>query len=933
MAILPEELGSMYDGRPVFDVVGADRPFEVSPEWLDSTRTKLGEIVAGVPNDDPTKGRAGYRDGTPRLASNFYFVVRSLLPPLGIVLGGARNLAYLLSSEWRSEPPAIETDIEGWLAGPVEFIVPFPLRNKLDPALQEPYVRACREMLDLLTGIPGLEAGRTAMATMLDEVLADPEFLALHTKELRSTMVKRWGERFGDDQFRRAFPHLSGNPLDLMVYAVNRLQSAYDKIAAATPETEQPFAVELAAVLRQIGRSSTPAGLSFTGLGPTGVADVQKALDQKTAALTPAEWRRRQLDRLGRAVEAGVPYQAREYLAAIYQVGASFNGLPNQPDAPKDLLMTTGFVRRLRDLNALRPSAAADTAADPDGTADPQRADPPVDGDPIADLNAMIGLGPVKTRVHELVAEAQVAKLRIDAGLRLPKPMGHLVFSGNPGTGKTTVARILAEVYRDLGMLSSGHLVEVGRADLVASYIGQTAPKVTEVVEKALGGVLFIDEAYALYNGSGKDFGREAIATLIQLMEKHRDNLVVVMAGYPGEMYELLDSNPGVKSRIRTFVNFPDYTDTELHKIFLHAVEQSGFVLGEGVAGLVLTGLQKVPRAPGFGNARTIRTMLERIATLQAVRLAGLESPSLEEVRTIEPVDVGNLSEESLRDLPRHRNPQAELAAMTGLTDVKATVQRLAAEAKADVLRSQAGMPPPQRSRHLMFTGNPGTGKTTVARLVAQIYRDLGLLGIGHLVETTANELVGESYGATGPKVKRVVEQALGGVLFIDEAYAFADLNDMGREAVAMLIKLMEEHRDDLVVVLAGYTEPMERLFGLNPGLRSRVPTTVDFPDYTEPELEQIFSYLATKAGYVPAEGVLERIGPLLRKAQNAEDFGNGRDVRNLFDAVVAQQAVRINALRDPSVEQIRALTAADVPTKWRNDGPATTSMGFQVRR
>ncbi|HEY3513177.1 MULTISPECIES: AAA family ATPase [Kribbella] len=932
MAILPEELGVMYDGEPVFDVVGADRPFGVTPEWLDSTRTKVAEIVARVPNDDPTKGRSGYRDGTPRLASNFYFVVRSLLPPLGIVIGGARNLGWLIASEWRTEPETILTDIEGWVAGPTEFVIPFPLRSKLDPALQEPYVRACREMLDLLAGVPGLETRRAAMATMLDDVLADPEFLALHTKELRPAMLKRWAERFGDDQLRRAFPNLSGNPLDLMVYGVNRLQSAYDKIAAATPETEQPFAAELGALLRQLGRTSTPAGLSFTGLGPSGAADVQKALDQKKDVLTPAEWRRRQLDRMSRAVEAGVPYQAREYLAAMYQVSASFNGLPNQPDAPKDLLMTVGFVRRLRDLNALRPTSPADAAVDPAGTPDPQRADPPVDGDPIADLNAMIGLGPVKTRVHELVAEAQVAKLRIDAGLRLPKPMGHLVFSGNPGTGKTTVARILAEVYRDLGMLSSGHLVEVGRADLVASYIGQTAPKVTEVVERALGGVLFIDEAYSLYNDSGKDFGREAIATLIQLMEKYRDNLVVVMAGYPGEMYQLLESNPGVKSRIRTFVNFPDYTDTELHKIFLHAVEQSGFVLGEGVSGLVLTGLQKVPRGPGFGNARTIRTLLERIATLQAVRLAALESPSLEEVRTIEPADVSNLSEESLRDLPRNRDPQAELAAMTGLTDVKATVQRLAAEAKADVLRAQAGMPPPERSRHLMFTGNPGTGKTTVARLVAQIYRDLGLLGVGQLVETTATNMVGEAYGRTGPKVRRLVDQALGGVLFVDEAYAFADLSDLGREAIATLIKLMEEHRDDLVVVLAGYTEPMERLFQLNPGLRSRVPTTVDFPDYSEPELEQIFAYLATKAGYVPAEDVLERIGPLLRQARNAEDFGNGRDVRNLFDAVVAQQAVRINALRDPSVEQIRALTAADVPAEWRT-AETPVSMGFQVRR
>ncbi|NUR95117.1 MAG: AAA family ATPase [Kribbellaceae bacterium] len=934
MAILPEELGAVFAGRPAFDVVGADRPFAVTPEWLDTTTAKLREIVDRVPNDDPTTSRTGYRDGTPRLGSNFYYVVRSLLPPLGIVIGGARNLAYLLAADWRADPQAVDPDPLNWSVGPAEFIIPFPLRNKLSADLQEPYVRACREMLDLLAGIPGLETRRAAMATMLDEVLADPTFLESHTRSARPTMTKRWAERFTADDLRDAYPNLSGNPLDLMVYSVNRLQAAYEKIAATTPETEQPFATELAAVLRQIGRSSIPAGLSFTTLGPSGASGVQQALDRTAAALEPAEWRRRQLDRMSRAVEAGAPYEAREYLAAMYQVCACLNGLPDQPKAPKELLMTTGFVRRLRDLNALRPPSPAEiagTAADVDEALDPQRPDPPTGGDPIAELGAMTGLGPVKARVHELVAEAKLAKLRIEAGLRLPKPMGHLVFSGNPGTGKTTVARILAEVYRDLGMLSSGHLVEVGRADLVATYIGQTAPKVTEVVERALGGVLFIDEAYSLYNGSGRDFGREAVATLIQLMEKHRDNLVVVMAGYPAEMYDLLDSNPGVKSRIRTYVNFPDYTDNELHEIFLAAVEQSGFVLGDGVSDMILAGLHKVPRAPGFGNARTIRTLLERIATLQAVRLAALESPSLEQVRSIEREDVPTVSEESLGDLRRHQDPRAELAAMTGLTEVKATVERLAAEAKADVLRAKAGMPPPERSRHMMFTGNPGTGKTTVARLVAEIYRDLGLLGIGHLVETTGNDLVGDRYGGSAPRVRKVVEQALGGVLFIDEAYTLADLDDLGREAVASLIKHMEEHRDDLVVVLAGYTEPMEKLFQVNPGLRSRIPNSVEFPDYSEPELEQIFEYLSGKAGYLVADGVVAKIAGLLQKLRNAPDFGNGRDVRNLFEATVSQQAVRINALREPSVEQVRTLTPADVPEEWRpNDAPA--AVGFQLR-
>ncbi len=184
-----------------------------------------------------------------------------------------------------------------------------------------------------------------------------------------------------------------------------------------------------------------------------------------------------------------------------------------------------------------------------------------------------------------------------------------------------------------------------------------------EVVERALGGVLFIDEAYALANESGRDFGHEALATLIQLMETHRDNLVVVMAGYPAEMYQLVESNPGIASRIRSFVNFPDYLDTELHEIFLQAVEQAGFEIAQEASEAVLAALRKVPRTRGFGNARTIRTLLERIATQQAVRLAALESPTHEQVRELTLADVTGVAATSLLDVPQAANPQAQLDA------------------------------------------------------------------------------------------------------------------------------------------------------------------------------------------------------------------------------------------------------------------------------
>ncbi|MFI5730144.1 AAA family ATPase [Kribbella sp. NPDC051587] len=927
MPNLPDELAVLFTGEPVFDIIGDQPPFAFTPEWLEDRQARVTELVsrAEFGTVGTGVGHTFLQPDAPPLANVVYQAFWSLLPTVGILAGTAPTLHRMLIDRYLLKPAALETDSDRWRQGPTAFHLPLILLSRSAGELQDQVLAVAREAMDVLSGIPLLEPRRTVMARMLDEVLSDPDLLAAHRSLNNAALVKRWATKFTDDEVRSTFPALSGNPLDLLAPGVERLQAAYETIAAKTPEAERPFAEELAELVRQVGRPDLPAGLSFTVLGPAGTAEVQEALERATGQHDRAAWRRRRVSWLLRAVEAGAAFQAREWLAAAYQVGAVLNGLPDQPQPSKDLYMTATFLRALSSLYTARPGlvTSVPSTGEPAGNEEPAGS-----GDPIAELNAMIGLGPVKTRVLELVAEARLAQIRTEAGLRLPKPMGHLVFSGNPGTGKTTVARLLAEVYRDLGMLSSGHLVEVGRADLVGTYIGQTAPKVIEVVERALGGVLFIDEAYALANPSGRDFGHEALATLIQLMETHRDNLVVVMAGYPSEMYWLVQSNPGIASRIRSFVNFPDYLDTELHDIFLQAVEQAGFEITPEASELVLASLRKVPRTRGFGNARTIRTLLERIATQQAVRLAAVESPTHEQVRELMLADVTGLATAGLLQARQDANPQAQLAQMIGLAEVKATVERLASEAKADVLRAKAGMPPAERSRHMVFVGNPGTGKTTVARLLAEIYRDLGLLGVGQLVETTGLELAGEAYGKTGPRVRRIVEQALGGVLFIDEAYALVELDEFGKDAVAMLIKLMEEHRDDLVVILSGYTEPMEKLFKLNSGLRSRVPTTVEFTDYSVPELQEIFQAQAAAGGFVLADGVLDRVGRLLQPLLADDEFGNGRSVRNLFEATVARQAVRIVELTDPAVEQIREFTVDDLPDSLETK-PAEASTGF----
>lgn len=267
----------------------------------------------------------------------------------------------------------------------------------------------------------------------------------------------------------------------------------------------------------------------------------------------------------------------------------------------------------------------------------------PIEGDPYQELDELIGLESVKEEVRTLANFAKVQQQRASKGLKTPKMSYHLVFTGSPGTGKTTVARIVARIYKDLGILKKGHTVETDRSGLVAEYVGQTAVKTNAIVDSALNGVLFIDEAYALVpEDSRSDYGQEAISTLLKRMEDDRDKLVVIIAGYPNEMKRFINSNPGLQSRFNRYINFPDYTADELHRIFHLYLNKNEYRISEEADAFLRSRLEDIVahKDRNFGNARYVRNLFEKIIQHQANRLASRRNLSSEELSLITIEDV-----------------------------------------------------------------------------------------------------------------------------------------------------------------------------------------------------------------------------------------------------------------------------------------------------
>ena len=533
----------------------------------------------------------------------------------------------------------------------------------------------------------------------------------------------------------------------------------------------------------------------------------------------------------------------------------------------------------------------------------------------LEELNGMIGLESVKSRVNDFYQFFKYQKLRKEKGFQTKDEVSlNMILTGNPGTGKTTIARLFAKIYHELGVLPGKEVVEVDRSQLVGAYVGQTEENVRLAVERALGGVLFIDEAYNLKREgqSGNDYGQTAIDTLVSLMtgKEYGGKFAVILAGYPDEMRQFLDANPGLRSRfpMSNHISLPDYTNEELIMIGKKLATDNDYVLTDDAKIAFEERIEKERVDDSFGNARTVRHLI-----LDAIfqKGAGQYSDDDENILHFSLLDKKDFIHQ---DTEIKADPQKKLAHLVGLENVKEEVRSIISFVKMQNMRRDHGLPVVPIQLHSVFTGNPGTGKTTVAKIYAELLKECGLLKRGHLIITSRADFVAGYVGQTAIKTKRKIRDALGGVLFIDEAYSLLGQSsgDFGKEVIDTLVDEMTKHNENLIVVLAGYPNEMKLLLESNPGLQSRFKKFLHFADYSDVELLQIMKRYGEKFDFQLTKAAEQDV---FNKLKDHSVDGNGRFATNLMNEAIQAQALRLmtQSTSAPLLEEVTMIEKEDI--------------------
>lgn|GEM_PF-331961 len=524
-------------------------------------------------------------------------------------------------------------------------------------------------------------------------------------------------------------------------------------------------------------------------------------------------------------------------------------------------------------------------------------------------LTSLIGLSNVKQEVSNFKAYAAFTRAGIDKEAR--KTMNfHMAFLGNPGTDKTEVARAMARILHETGVLPTARFTELNGAGLGRPDI------ISEMAKTARGGVLFIDEAYSIKSP-------EVVTALITEMENNRDCLVVIMAGYEEEMKQFFKINPGFSSRVRYTFHFEDYKPEELTEIFKIKAKKHGLTLDKGGEEAVLGVMSGYSYTPNFGNGRFAETLVQYAEMKHATRMVdegkgprhrGYKVLSREDIPSVPEVMEKETNRRVNKKLDKFKTSEELISDLVGLEQLKKEIEDFRAYAKfAGNIKN--GSVRESTNFHMAFLGNPGTGKTEVARIMAKILHEAGILPTEGFREVSRVDMVAGYVGQTAQKVKKCVQEAMGGLLFIDEAYSIcrSEQDDFGQEAVDTLIKEMEDNKDKLVVIFAGYEKEMASFFKSNSGLSSRIGYTFRFENYTAQELTEIYRLRAAEKGLTVSSEAEERILAIMEKFRSFPNFGNGRFAGNVMTYTLTNHAKRVVDLE--GTPDYMVITAEDVPS------------------